>query len=196
MQYANKTVQTSDHLNIRESRKNTLYSKNEDSLPAHISDMGPGAIVASKPKDVLTANNPSASKQSRLCEIGEAPAVPNFQLSFKPRKMFNLLFPAVISEIHVLIFRSETILPGGKLFSMAPRLNPGQWTLCLAEKASVLCRLCAPYFSLSTPTWLAEGKSFPASAGLHSYFSQALFSCLNIKIYRREFESLEIITPE
>ena len=193
MQYVNKAIQTSDHLNTGESRQDALYSKNENSLATHISNMSCGAIVA--PKDFLTGSYTSAFTQSLLCEISEVSNVLTYQFPLESRKMFNLLFPDVISKIHFLISRAETILSGKKIIFLALMLNLGQSALYLAKNASVFCRLCAPHFALLTPSWLAKGKSFPSCTGISNCFSQALFFFAYVKIYRRITSLLESRAP-
>ena len=67
MQYVKKNIYISDSVKNKESYENMLYSKNENNLSTHISNMGPSAISASR-RPAGEVNSQSRT-QDLFCKI-------------------------------------------------------------------------------------------------------------------------------
>ena len=168
MQYVTKTVSISDNLEIQVSRKNVSCPQNEEIRSAHISYMGPRAIVA--PKRILIGYNPSIREQSLLCELSGAPFVKNYQFFLKSRKAFNFPMSAVMSTSRCFKLLSEKILSYKWSLSLASKSNPGRRPFYFSNLVADLDSPLTPRFSLSAAKWFLKGCSIPLLIKTHSLY--------------------------
>ena len=172
MQYVTKTISISDNLEIQVSHKNVSCPQNEEICSAHISYMGPRAIVA--PKRILIGYNPSIREQSLLCRLSGAPFVKNYQFFLKSRKAFNLPVSAVMSTSRCFKLLSEKILSCKWSLSLAPKSNPGRRSFYFSNLVADLDSPLTPRFSLPTAKWFLKGGSIPPLIKTHSALYKAL----------------------
>ena len=179
MLYVTKTIHTWDYLDIRGPCKNKLHSQNEDDLPAHRLSMGARAIAVSK--SLLIGSNPLPCYLRHLCKIYEVPDAPNYQPSIRARKIFNFLISAARPLTYRFKISSGRLLPGEKLLTIAPTKNQSHWEGYFPNLAMKLPRLFAPYFSLSTPVWLANENLYSILSRPYGAFCRVLISLLKVE---------------
>ena len=193
MQYVTKTVSISDNLEIQVSRKNVSCPQNEEIRSAHISYMGPRAIVA--PKRILIGYNPSIREQSLLCELSGAPFVKNYHFFLKSRKAFNLPMSAVMSTSRCFKLLSEKILSCKWSLSLASKSNPGRRPFYFSNLVADLDSPLTPHFSLSAAKWFLKGCSIPLLIKTHSALCKALIYQPKYRIYLRSVGFRALLVP-
>ena len=193
MQYVTKTVSISDNLEIQVSRKNVSCPQNEEIRSAHISYMGPRAIVA--PKRILIGYNPSIREQSLLCELSGAPFVKNYQFFLKSRKAFNFPMSAVMSTSRCFKLLSEKILSCKWSLSLASKSNPGRRPFYFSNLVAALDSPLTPPFSLSAAKWFLKGGSTPPLIKPHSALYKALIFQPEYRIHLRSAGFKTLLVP-
>jgi hypothetical protein len=193
MQYVTKTISISDNLEIQVSRKKVSCPQNEEIRSAHISYMGPRAIVA--PKRILIGYNPSIREQSLLCELSGAPFVKNYQFFLKSRKAFNFPMSAVMSTSRCFKLLSEKILSCKWSLSLASKSNPGRRPFYFSNLVADLDSPLTPHFSLSAAKWFLKGGSTPPLIKPHSALYKALIFQPEYRIYLRSAGFKTLLVP-
>lgn len=171
MKYVTKTTRISDFLATRETRKDRVHPRNEDSLSIYSTFVCSGAITA--PKTLSTGKIPFSRERNLLCEIRKVGAAPNSKFFLKCKKILNLLTCAVTPRNHRLNRLPNKMTPAGSPLRKARISSQCNYGLNFYNLTINLTGPVKSYFSLTTAKTMANGNPQPTLIMFHRDFHRA-----------------------